>query len=70
MFEGCTGLTKAYVKAAPAEYKSNLMFTKCTKTGGTFYSVDVATANTWITEFNTYDPPSLQGWTGAAYPTE
>ena len=66
MFEGCTGLTKAYVKAALVEDKCSRMFTNCTKTGGTFYSVDVATATTWITEFN----PSLQGWTGAAYPTE
>ena len=70
MFEGCTSLTTAYVMAAYDFSNCGGMFSGCTKTGGTFYSVDAATANTWITTFNGFYTTSLKDWTGAVYPTE
>ena len=70
MFRGCTSLTTAYVMAAYDFSNCGSMFSGCTKTGGTFYSVDAATANTWITTFNGFNTTYFKDWTGAVYPTE
>ena len=63
MFKGCTSLTKAYVKAAYTNSNNECleMFPTTITTVGTFYSVDVTTANNWRTTFN------LNNWTSAVY---
>ena len=70
MFISCTSLTTAYVKATytDSNYECTNMFNGCTKTDGTFYCVDAATANAWISTFNGFYSTYLKDWTGAVYP--
>jgi hypothetical protein len=67
MFTGCTGLTKAYVKADytddPDVDQCEGMFDGCTDdAASTFYSDNAAN---WTWAF-----PELGSWQTAAYPTE
>ena len=60
MFEQCTSLKKAYVKAACSLTYSNFMFQGCTDAAtSTFYSDDVASYKTIFV--------SLTNWQIAAY---